>query len=125
MLGIPIADPLIGILISLAILVLLWGTVRSIGRRLMDGIEPDLLDRAEHALLSLPEVAGVDALRLRWVGHRLQGDATVVLADMPLSRAVAVAAAAEAEVRAHLPNLDLVRVRTTTAAVQTHSRPSD
>lgn len=37
MLGFPLADPIVGLLISAAILVLLWGTVRSIGRRLMEG----------------------------------------------------------------------------------------
>ena len=50
LLGFPLADPIVGLLISAAILVLLWGTVRSIGRRLMDGIEPELVDRAYHTL---------------------------------------------------------------------------
>lgn len=50
MLGFPLADPIVGLLISAAIIVLLWGTVRSIGRRLMDGIEPELVHRVEHAL---------------------------------------------------------------------------
>jgi len=55
MLGFPLADPIIGLIISAAIIVLLWGTIRSIGWRLMDGslmdgIEPDLVDRARHAL---------------------------------------------------------------------------
>ena len=55
MLGFPLADPIIGIIISAAIIVLLWGTIKSIGRRLMDGIEPDLVDRARHALEATPE----------------------------------------------------------------------
>jgi len=55
MLGFPLADPIIGLIISAAIIILLWGTIRSIGWRLkdgslMDGIEPDLVDRARHAL---------------------------------------------------------------------------
>ena len=48
--GFPLADPIIGLLIAASIMVLLWGTVKSIGRRLMDGIYPDLHKRAEHAL---------------------------------------------------------------------------
>ena len=48
--GFPLADPIVGLLISAAIVVLLWGTVRSIGKRLLDGIEPELLGSAEHAL---------------------------------------------------------------------------
>ena len=53
---IPAADPIVGLLISAAILVLLWGTVRSIGRRLMDGIEPELVDRAAQTLEDIPGV---------------------------------------------------------------------
>jgi hypothetical protein len=44
--GLPLADPIVGLLISVAILVLLWGTVRSIGRRLTDSTEPELTNRA-------------------------------------------------------------------------------
>ncbi len=40
LLGFPIADPIIGLLISVSIMVLLWGTVKSIGARLMDAIDP-------------------------------------------------------------------------------------
>ncbi|CAH0123744.1 hypothetical protein SRABI98_00032 [Microbacterium sp. Bi98] len=43
------AAPL-GLIISVAITVLLIGTVRSIGRHMMDSIEPDLLDRAGQLL---------------------------------------------------------------------------
>ena len=53
-LGFPLADPIIGLLISATIFVLLWGTIRSVGSRLMDGIEPELLDRAEHASSTHP-----------------------------------------------------------------------
>jgi cation diffusion facilitator family transporter len=56
MLGFPLADPIVGLIISAAIIVLLWGTVRSIGRRLMDGIKPELVDKAEHALEEFFEV---------------------------------------------------------------------
>jgi cation diffusion facilitator family transporter len=50
LLGFPLADPIVGLVISAAIFVLLIGTVRSVGRRLLDGVEPELVDRAEHAI---------------------------------------------------------------------------
>jgi cation diffusion facilitator family transporter len=131
MLGFPLADPIIGILISAAILVLLWGTVRSIGRRLMDGIEPGLVETAEHALLHVPGIAEVTSLRLRWVGHRLHGDATVRVADMPLTEADRVATEAMAQVKAHLHNVDEMRVRVTaersigTVTGRSPSRPAE
>ena len=113
MLGFPLADPIVGILISIAILVLLWGTVRSIGRRLMDGIEPALVDRAEHALAHVPGVLAVQKLQLRWVGHRLQGTATLVAAADSLSSADGIAHAAEHALEHELPNLDDLTVRVT------------
>ncbi len=73
MLGFPIADPIIGLLISVSIMVLLWGTVRSVGARLMDAIDPTLVTRAEQALEHTSGVEVVRDLRLRWVGHRLTG----------------------------------------------------
>jgi cation diffusion facilitator family transporter len=113
MLGFPLADPIVGILISAAIVVMLAGTVRSIGRRLMDGVEPDLLTRAEHALEHVDGIRGVTALRLRWIGHRLSGDAEIVTDETTLVCAGSIADEASRQVRAHLPNVDefVVRVR--------------
>jgi len=114
MLGFPLADPIVGLLISAAIIVLLWGTVRSIGRRLMDGIEPELVERAQSALEHTPGVLSVPKLQLRWVGHRLQGAATVLVANTSLSQAESVAQEAEHQLAHHLPNLDDMAIRTVT-----------
>lgn len=120
MLGFPLADPIVGLLISAAIIVLLLGTVRSIGGRLMDRIEPALVDRAEAALRSTPGVIAVPRLQLRWVGHRLQGSATIQVADGTLSSAEAIVHEAEHELGHALPNLDDMVIRTvTTAAAST------
>lgn len=113
MLGFPLADPIVGLLISAAIIVPLWGTVRSIGRRLMDGIEPELLQRAVHALEHVDGVTAVSQLRLRWVGHRLQGDATLTVGKIPLEQADEIVSEAQEQIRAHLPKADDFRVRTT------------
>lgn len=106
MLGFPLADPIVGLLISAAIVVLLWGTVRSIGRRLMDGIEPDLVERAEAALAGTPGVLAVQNLQLRWSGHRLQGSALLHVADTGLSQAEEVVHHADHRLRHALPKLD-------------------
>ena len=117
MLGFPLADPIVGLVISAAIIVLLWGTVRSIGRRLMDGIEPELVERAGHALEHTPGVLAVCRLQLRWVGHRLQGAAVVqVAASNTLAEAEAIVHYAEHELSHALPNLDDMLIRTTIAA---------
>ncbi|MHB1008626.1 MAG: cation diffusion facilitator family transporter [Propionibacteriaceae bacterium] len=125
MAGIPLADPIIGILISAAIMVLLWGTIRSIGRRLMDGIEPDLVDKARQVLEETHGVVSVPTIQLRWVGHRLHGAATLQLADMRVSEAEAIAHEAEQNLAHAMPNVDdmVFRTVTTTAVASTNGQP--
>lgn len=109
--GFPLADPLVGLAIAAMIGVLLIGTVRSVGRRLMDGVEPELVDQAERALDHVPGLRGITSLRLRWVGHRLYCDAAVLVDDMPLAKAQLLAREAEDSLRRHLPKADEVTVR--------------
>jgi cation diffusion facilitator family transporter len=116
MLGFPLADPMVGLMISAAIIVLLWGTVRSIGRRLMDGIEPELLDSAQAALETTPGVLSVPKLQLRWVGHRLQGAATIVVANAPLSAVEETVGEARHRLGHALPKLDDMVIQTVTEA---------
>jgi cation diffusion facilitator family transporter len=116
LLGFPLADPIVGLLISVAIIVLLWGTVRSIGRRLMDAIEPEVIDRARETIEHTPGVLSVPRLQLRWVGHRLHGVATVTVADTSLSNAEKVAQEVEHRLAHELRNLDDMTVRAVTEA---------
>jgi cation diffusion facilitator family transporter len=73
--GFPLADPIVGLLITVAILAVLRTAVRDIYRRLMDAVDPALVDQAEAALLATPGVTGVRAVRMRWIGHSLQAEA--------------------------------------------------
>jgi cation diffusion facilitator family transporter len=126
MLGFPLADPIVGLLISAAILVLLWGTVRSVGRRLMDGIEPDLVDRAQKALEDTPGVLAVPRLQLRWSGHRLQGAATLLVDDgVTLAAAEQVTTEAGHRLRHALPKIDdMVLTPLSNATDEMHARSS-
>jgi len=110
-LGFPLADPTIGLLISIAIFVLLWGTARDIGRRLLDGVDPTLVRRAEVALSAVPGVAGVAEVRMRWMGHRLSVDA-VVHTDpaMPVSDFGTLAQLADRAVRCELASIGSIRL---------------
>ncbi|MFJ3382628.1 MULTISPECIES: cation diffusion facilitator family transporter [unclassified Curtobacterium] len=110
MLGFPLADPIIGLLISISIMLLLWGTVKSIGSRLMDAIDPALLERAEHALEHTDGVHAVRDVRLRWVGHRLTGSATIVVETSDLHEAAHVAAHASEHVHEAMGNVDAFTV---------------
>lgn len=71
------ADPLAGLVISLAILGVLRIAARDIYRRLMDSVDPHIVDAVEAELARTPHVVAVDRVRVRWVGHRLHADAEI------------------------------------------------
>lgn len=78
-LGWRLADPIVGLLITAAILLVLRDAAREVFRRVMDAVDPALVDSAEEALLTVPGVRGVGELRLRWIGHRLRAEVAVVV----------------------------------------------
>jgi cation diffusion facilitator family transporter len=73
------ADPVAGLLITVAILAVLRQAAREIYRRLMDAVDPALVDRAEQALRLTPGVLDVGQVRLRWVGHHLRAECEVTV----------------------------------------------
>lgn len=79
MAGWRLADPLTGPAISAAILNVLRIAARDIYRRLMDAVDPALVDEIDARLLGAPGVRAVDRTQVRWIGHQLRVDAEVVL----------------------------------------------
>jgi len=73
--GFPLADPLIGLVITVAILAVLRTAARDVFRRLLDGVDPGLVDSAESALAAEPGVTAVRSVKMRWIGHRLHAEA--------------------------------------------------
>ncbi|MEO5665234.1 MAG: cation diffusion facilitator family transporter [Nocardioides sp.] len=78
-LGYPIADPIIGLLITVAILFVLKDAAREVYRRLMDAVDPALVDQAENVIRSTPGVVDVTDVRLRWHGHKLLAEARITV----------------------------------------------
>ena len=73
-LNVPLLDPIIGLGIGVVILLITWDTTKRIWVRLMDGVEPELVGVVETAVTQNPQVQEIKQLRLRWLGHQLQGD---------------------------------------------------
>ncbi len=73
--GFPLADPLVGLVITVAILAVLRTAARDVFARLMDGVDPELVHTAEVTLAAQSGVLAVRTVRLRWTGHRLLADA--------------------------------------------------
>ncbi|OBJ44645.1 hypothetical protein A5630_16045 [Mycolicibacterium mucogenicum] len=97
-LGYPLADPIVGLIITVAILAVLRTAVRDVFRRLLDGVDPALVDTAEQSLAAEPGVRSVHSVRMRWLGHRLHADVELDL-DPELSLAQAHQIAHDAEHR--------------------------
>ncbi len=74
------ADPIVGLVITAAILMVLVGAARDVFRRLMDGVDPQIVGSAEVVLAAVPGVDGVAGLRMRWVGHTLHAEADLDVA---------------------------------------------
>jgi cation diffusion facilitator family transporter len=110
------ADPIIGLVITVAILGVLRAAVRQVGARLMDAVDPALVGQATAAVTSVAGIRTVRELRIRWIGHTLRAevDATVD-PDLTVTQAHDIAHHAET----HL----LEQVRRLTAAT-IHTSPT-
>jgi len=86
-LGFPIADPLVGLLITVAILVVLKQATAQMLGRLMDAVEPELVDDVERTARSVADVQDVTRVRLRWVGHALEASMAITVdCDMTVTQ---------------------------------------
>ena len=100
------ADPVVGLLITVAILGVLRSAVKQVGSRLMDAVDPQLVDAAKQAIGSVPGIDGVRDLRIRWIGHTLRAEADVTV-EPTISVAMAhdIAHHAEEHLLAYVPRL--------------------
>jgi cation diffusion facilitator family transporter len=100
------ADPVVGLVITVAIIAVLRQAAVQIYRRLMDAVDPALLDQAEQALRAVPGVLDVGRVRLRWVGHQMRAECEVIVdANASVVEAHQVAVGAEHALLHALPHL--------------------
>ncbi len=92
-LGYPLADPIIGLLITAAILVIVWQSGKTIFTRLLDGVEPGVIEEIRHAAGHVSGVEEVAEVRARWLGHRLRAEVNVAVAtDLSVAEGHEIAA---------------------------------
>ncbi|WP_404816986.1 cation diffusion facilitator family transporter [Streptomyces thermolineatus] len=118
-LGRQAADPIVGLLITIAILVVLKDAAREVYRRLMDSVDPALVDTAHTALRGVDGVLDTGQVRMRWIGHTLRAEADIVVAPhLTVVQAHRLAVAAEHALIHAVPRL-------TAATVHTDHTPAD
>ena len=105
-LGYPLADPIVGLLITIAIFGIVWQSARAVITRTLDGVDPRVTAEIRHAAQHVPGVHRVTRARARWMGHQLHADVEIAADDeLPLSAARELATALKHELTEHLPAL--------------------
>jgi cation diffusion facilitator family transporter len=97
--GLPIADPIAGIAITIVIITVVYSTSRSVLQRLLDAVDPRVVPSIISTASAVPGVEAVTDVRARWVGHTMHITMNIeVDAELTLAKAHAIAE----EVRHHL-----------------------
>src|SRR5215217_5672852 len=78
-LGYPLADPIVGLLIAAAILVIVWQSGKMVFTRFLDGVDPEITDEIRHAASHAEGVEDVSEVRARWLGHRLRAEVNIAV----------------------------------------------
>jgi cation diffusion facilitator family transporter len=110
-LGFERADPIVGLLISVAIFAILWRAARQIFYRLMDAVDPDIVEKIQHTASHVEGVQRVGSVQARWLGHRLAASVTIVVnEDLSVRHGHDVAEALHHELLHAIAHLDDVYV---------------
>lgn len=80
-LGFPLADPTVGLLISIAILKIVWDSAKLVFTRLLGGVEPNVVDEIKAAAKNAPTVEDVTEVRVLWLGHRMHSEVNITVAS--------------------------------------------
>ena len=111
-LGFPLADPIIGMLITLTIFAIVWQSSKAVLERMLDGVDPAMTAEIRHAAERIPEILDVVDVKARWLGHRLTAELDIgVSKSASLVEADQSARRLEHEIREHNPALSSVRIR--------------
>ncbi|HEY8187360.1 MAG TPA: cation diffusion facilitator family transporter [Pyrinomonadaceae bacterium] len=78
-LGYPLADPIIGLLMTALILRIVWQSAQSVFTRLLDGVNPEVIDEIKGAANHTAGVEDVTDVRVRWLGHRLHAELNIAV----------------------------------------------
>ena len=110
-LGFRQADPIVGLIITVAILFILKDAVRRIWHRLMDAVDPELLDAAHAAAVGVAGVVEVSLVRPRWVGHAVHSEIRVTVdRDLTVAEAHHISEHVRHEMMQAVPRLTSVIV---------------
>lgn len=116
--GLPQLDPIVGLVIAGVILAVLVSSMRTVVRRLMDGVDDGTVESVEAAARQVQGVVTVDRCRARWLGHRLECDLDIsVSPDLTVEAGHAIAHRVHHHLMQTVPHLDRATVHVNPAGI--------
>lgn len=110
-LGYPLADPIIGLVITIAIFGIVIQQGKEIFTRMLDGVDPAVIDEIRHTARHVSEVKEITEVRARWLGHRIHAEVNIAVeSHSTIAQAHSVAAELRHQLLHALPHLALVVV---------------
>lgn len=107
--GFPLADPIVGLLITVLILGIVWSSAKTVFMRMIDGVDPGLVEEIRHAASHVEGVRDVSQVRARWIGHWLHAEVNLaVTPGLSVRHAHALGQQARHAILHHLPHLSNV-----------------
>lgn len=77
--GFPLADPIIGLIITITIFWIVWDSGKTIFSRLLDGVDPDITEKIHHTGDHVEGLAEITDVKVRWLGHRLHAKVNITV----------------------------------------------
>ncbi len=109
--GFPILDPLMGIIISLFIFGIVITTSKEIFKRLMDVVDPVLLDEIRKVVLGLKGVSSAHDIKARWIGHELRVDLSIAVpGNLTVNEGHQLAVNVQEELLKEIPHLKNITI---------------
>ena len=122
-LGFPWADPFIGLLITVIIFHIAWGSGKSLFTRLLDGVDREVIDEVKHAATHVQGVEDIAEIRVRWIGHRLLAEVNIaVRSDLTVEQGHEIAKDVRHRLLHHLQYLSnaIIHIDPMSASGETH-----
>lgn len=111
-LGFPLADPIIGLLITVAIFGIVWQSAKAVLTRMLDGVDPAMVSEIRHTAEHVSGIKKVLDVKALWLGHKLHSDVAILVeGKISVAEADKIGVSLKSEMLAHIPTLSVVNIR--------------
>jgi cation diffusion facilitator family transporter len=105
-LGYTWADPAVGLGITVVLLKIVWESGQTIFSRLLDGVEPEVIETIRHAVKHVPDVKAIKRIRARWLGHRLYAEVAITISpELSIQAGEEISNTVQTYLHDHIPYL--------------------